>query len=58
MMLIGSHGEEDFVSDFAVDIGVSSAFRTMRGVRSFSVFMLYFSMSFPMDETSVGTTCR
>jgi len=46
MCFIGFHGEEDFVGYFAVDIGRIIGVSDDKGVRSFSVFMLYFLTSF------------
>jgi len=55
MMLIGSHGEEDFVSDFAVDIGgIIGISYDERSTKFLCLHVIFFD-EFPMDETSVGT---
>jgi len=56
VVFVGSHGEEDFVSDFAVDIGgVIGISYDERSTKLLGLHVIFFD-EFPMDETSVGTT--
>jgi len=56
MVFVGSHGEENFVSDFAIDIGCIIGISYDEGGMKLLGFHVILFNQFPVDETSIGTT--
>ena len=56
MVFVGSHGKEDFVGDFAVDIGhIIGISYDERGTKFLGFHVVFFD-EFPVNETGIGTT--
>ena len=56
MVFVGSHGKENFVGDFAVDIGGVISISYDERISEFLGLHVVFFNEFPVDETGVCTT--
>ena len=56
MVFVGSHGKENFVGDFAVDIGCIIGVSDNEGGSKFLGLHVVFLDQFPMNKTGIGTT--